>query len=272
MNFDIDLSQYKVTIIEYGTRTILAILVLLIGLWVIRVIMNGFKRVLTKRSVEESLKGFLSTFVGITLKTLLVVSILQMVGIAVTSFVAILGAAGLAIGMALSGTLQNFAGGVMILIFKPYKAGDVLEAQGYTGTVKEIQIFNTILTTWDNKTIIIPNGKLSNNSMINYSTEETRKVEWIIGISYNDDIDKAREIIKKTIFEDERILDDPSEYFVNVNALADSSVNFKVRAKVIQANYWPVFFEKTEAIKKAFDANDITFPFPQRDVHLHQNA
>lgn len=254
----------------YLPKVLLAIIVLIVGLKVIGMVVNGMVKVLNKRDTDPSLIPFLSGLIGITLKIMLIISVVQMIGVETTSFIAIIGAAGLAIGMALSGTLQNFAGGVIILILKPFKIGDVLEAQGFIGSVSEIQIFNTVLKTWDNKTVIIPNGGLSTGSMINYSTEPTRVVEWIVGIGYNDDIDKARQVIESTIFSDERILNTKEEgYFINVFELADSSVNFKVRAKVNAGDYWAVLFDNTEKIKKALDANGISIPFPQRDVHMH---
>lgn len=253
--------------IGYATDILVAILVLILGLFIVKKIVGGVKKVMTARSIDPSLVPFLSGMLGGILKVLLVLSILGMVGIEVTSFIAILGAAGLAIGMALSGTLQNFAGGVMILIFKPFKVGDVLEAQGYIGSVSEIQIFNTIMKTWDNKTIIIPNGGLSTGSMVNYSTEDTRTVEWIFGIGYDDDIDKAREVINSIVYSDDRVIDKTP--FINLSELADSSVNFKVRAKVKSEDYWGVTFDMTERVKKAFDKEGISIPFPQRDVHIH---
>jgi small conductance mechanosensitive channel len=201
---------------------------------------------------------------------MLVITVLGMLGIEMTSFIAILGAAGLAVGMALSGTLQNFAGGVMILVFKPFKIGDVIEAQGYTGKVDQIQIFNTIMKTPDNKTIIIPNGGLSTSSMVNYSTEATRRVDWTIGIAYGDDADKAREVIKRLCDEDSRILKDP-ELFIAVSALADSSVNFAVRAWVNAADYWGVYFDLNEKVYKTFESEGLNIPFPQMDVHVHKN-
>ena len=191
-----------------------------------------------------------------------------MLGVEMTSFIAILGAAGLAVGMALSGTLQNFAGGVMLLIFKPFKVGDFIEAQGYAGVVKEIQIFNTIITTGDNKTIIIPNGGLSTSSMVNYSTMPTRRVDWTFGIGYGDDVDKAKEVLKKLLSEDARILKDP-EPFIAVSELADSSVNFVVRAWVNGADYWGVFFDMNEKVYKTFDKEGLNIPYPQMDVHIH---
>ena len=193
-----------------------------------------------------------------------------MLGIQMTSFIAILGAAGLAVGMALSGTLQNFAGGVMILIFKPFKAGDFIDAQGYQGTVSEIQIFNTILKTPDNKTVIIPNGGLSTGAMVNYSTEKLRRVDWTVGIGYGDDADKAKDVIMKMCNADDKILKDP-EVFIAISALADSSVNFAVRAWVKAEDYWSVYFALNENIYKTFEKEGLNIPFPQMDVHVHNN-
>ena len=194
-----------------------------------------------------------------------------MVGIQMTSFIAILGAAGLAVGMALSGTLQNFAGGVMILIFKPFKNGDFIEAQGHTGTVSEIQIFNTILKTLDNKTIIIPNGGLANGSMTNYSTEEKRRVDWTFGVGYGDKTDDAKGLLLELMSEDSRILSDPAAPFVAVSELGDSSVNFAVRAWVKAEDYWGVFFDMNEKVYNTFDKKGLSIPYPQMDVHVHKN-
>jgi small conductance mechanosensitive channel len=193
-----------------------------------------------------------------------------MLGIHMTSFIAVLGALGLAVGMALSGTLQNFAGGVMLLIFKPFKVGDYIEAQGYSGSVKEIQIFNTILNTPDKKTIIIPNGGLSTNAMTNYSTEPLRRVDFTFGIGYGDDIDKARKIILDVIAQDQRILKDPAP-FVGVVSLGDSSVNLTTRVWANAADYWNIFFFLNETVKKTFDQQGISIPFPQHDVHVFQS-
>lgn len=256
--------------IEYGPKLIGGVIFLILGLWIVKLISNGIGKMMERRHVDPSLRPFLISLIHNLLRVLVVISVMGMIGIEMTSFIAILGAAGLAIGMALSGTLQNFAGGVIILIFRPYKVGDVIEVGGFIGSVSEIQIFNTILKTWDNKTIIIPNAQLSNNSLVNYSTEETRKVEWIFGIGYEDDIDKAKKIIEDIVFKDERVLDNAGEYFINVSELADSSVNIKVRAIVKSPDYWQVLFDMTESVKKAFDKNGITIPFPQRDVHMHQ--
>jgi small conductance mechanosensitive channel len=195
------------------------------------------------------------------------ITALGMLGVEMTSFIAILAAAGLAVGMALSGTLQNFAGGVMILLFKPFKKGDFIEAQGHSGTVNEIQIFMTILKTPDNKTIMIPNGPLSTGSLTNYSREPRRRVDWTIGIGYGDDVDKAYEVIRRLLDGDDRILDDP-EPFIAVKELADSSVNFTVRAWVNASDYWGVFFRMNEEVYKTFDKEGLNIPYPQSDVHL----
>lgn len=257
-------------ILEYGPKLVGAILVWIIGSWIIKAITKSFDKLLSKRNTDASLRPFLKGMVNILLKVMLVISVLGMLGIEMTSFIAILGAAGLAVGMALSGTLQNFAGGVMILIFKPFKVGDFIDAQGHSGTVNEIQIFNTILKTPDNKTIIIPNGGLSNSSMVNYSTEELRRVDWTVGIGYGDDTDKARSVIQKMLESDTRILKEPA-FFIGVSELADSSVNFAVRAWVNAADYWDVFFALNENVYNTFDKEGLNIPFPQMDVHVHKN-
>lgn len=255
---------------QYGPKVIGAVVVLLIGLWIVKAIVNGLGRMMAKRNVDASLQPFLKSLVSALLKVVLVISILSMVGVAVTSFVAILGAAGLAVGLALSGTLQNFAGGVMILIFKPFKVGDVITAQGFTGSVKAIQIFNTILKSPDNKTIIIPNGGLSTGAMTNFSTEPTRRVDWTIGVGYGDDIAKAEGLIQGLVDADTRILKDPAA-FIAVSELADSSVNFTVRAWVNAGDYWGVFFDMNKNVYNTFNAEGINIPFPQMDVHVHNN-
>jgi len=262
---------YLDTAIQYAMlylpKLLLAIIVLIIGAFLIKKVSRGIKNVLLKRELDPSLIPFLGGITKAILWVLLIISVASMVGIATTSFIAVLGAAGLAIGLALQGSLANFAGGVLILILRPFNVGDVIEAQGVIAQVTEIQIFHTILKTFDNKIIIIPNGPLGNNTIINYSKQTTRLVEWIFGIGYDDDIDKAREIIRKTIFTDARVLNRENP-FINLAELGDSSVNFKVRAEVELAEYWAVFFEMTEKVKKAFDSEGITIPYPQRDVHL----
>lgn len=256
-------------LVQYGPKFIGAIVVLIIGLWIIKGISKSIKKVMLKSKLDESLVPFLSGIAGALMKILLVISVMSMVGIAMTSFVAILGAAGLAVGMALSGTLQNFAGGVMILIFKPFTKGDYIDAMGYAGVVEEIQIFNTILLTPDNRKIIIPNGGLSGSSMVNFSSMDTRRVDFTFGIGYDDDIDQGRKVILDEIAKLNYIKKDPAP-FVMVGELADSSVNFTTRVWVNAADYWTCFFELTENVKKAMDANKISIPYPQTDVHLHQ--
>lgn len=257
--------------IEYGTKLLAGVATLVIGLWIVSII-NGFVRRMFERSgVDPSLRSFLGSMISILLKVMVYITALGMLGVEMTSFVAILGAAGLAVGLALSGTLQNFAGGVMILLFKPYKVGDFIEAQGYSGVVKEIQIFITVLTTGDNKTVLIPNGPLATSSLINYSTQPRRRVDWMFGISYGDDVDKAYEVLKKLIAEDERILGDP-EPFMALHTLADSSVNIVVRAWVNSGDYWPVHFSMNEKVYKTFPNEGLSFPFPQMDVHLSKEG
>ncbi|MDT8308364.1 MAG: mechanosensitive ion channel [Bacteroidales bacterium] len=262
-------SQIVEIAVQYGPRLLGAIVVLIIGFWVIKMITRGFSRFMENRKMDDSLRPFLKSIFSILLKILLLISVLGMVGVEMTSFIAILAAAGLAIGMALSGTLQNFAGGVIILLFKPFKSGDFIEAQGYMGTVKEILIFTTILKTPDNKTIVIPNGGLSNAALVNFSTEEKRRVDWVFGIAYGDDVNKAKQIILDICEAEEKILKDP-EVFIVLSELADSSVNLTVRAWVMATDYWDILFAVNESVYHAFNDNGINIPFPQMDVHLQQ--
>jgi small conductance mechanosensitive channel len=256
-------------VITFGPRLIGAIITLIIGWWIIGIIQRSMRKSFEKREMEPSLRGFLNSMIGILLKVLLLISVIGMIGVQMTSFIAILGAVGLAVGMALSGTLQNFAGGVIILLFKPFKVGDYIEAQGHSGSVNEIQIFNTILKTPDNKTIIIPNGGLSTGSMINYSTEPQRRVDFVFGIGYGDDVDKAKAVIQQLIDGDERILKDPAP-FIAVSELADSSVNLVVRVWAEASNYWGIHFDMHEKVYKTFDKEGLNIPFPQMDLHVHK--
>lgn len=263
------LALAKSMIVEYGMSLVGAIATLIIGLWVLKGFNKAFGKSLESRNVDPSLVPFLKSLVSTTLRLILFIVVLGMVGIQMTSFIAILGAAGLAIGMALSGTLSNFAGGVILLILKPFKVGDFIETQGYSGTVHGIQIFNTILKTPDNKTIIIPNGGVANGSMVNYSTEPTRRVDWSIGIGYGDKIEAAREILLDILNNDERIHKDPAP-FIKVSELADSSVNLATRVWVNSEHYWDVKMETLEKVYNEFNAKGINIPFPQMDVHLHK--
>lgn len=255
---------------QYAPRLLGALITLIIGLWVIKLIGKMFKKALHNSKLDDSLIPFLHGLGTTLLKVLLVVSVLSMLGIEMTSFIAILGAVGLAVGMALSGTLQNFAGGVIILIIKPFKKGDFISAQGYDGTVNEIQIFNTILKTPDNKTIVIPNGKLSNSSLINFSTEPKRRLDITIGIGYGDDVSKAKTIIKGLYDADERIHKDP-EVVIALAELADSSVNIVIKAWVNASDFWPTKYDMNERLYNTFNAEGLNIPFPQMDVHLHQS-
>jgi small conductance mechanosensitive channel len=257
--------------VEYGPKLLGAVIVLIIGSWIIKMIMKSFTKILNKQKIDDSLKPFLRSIFGILLRVMLVISVLSMVGIQMTSFIAILGAAGLAVGMALSGTLQNFAGGVMILLFKPFRVGDLLEAKGYKGIVQEIQIFNTILKTPDNRTIIIPNGGLSNSSMVNFSNDDMTMVEWTFGIAYGDSAEKAMEVLKQLVAEDTRLLTEPDPPAIVLSSLGDSSVNITVRTWVKIADYWGAYFDMNKKVYNTFAKEGLSIPFPQMDVHLHKN-
>ncbi len=257
--------------IGYAPGLLLAVATLFIGLWAISMFCRGVRAGFVKGGMEPSLQSFLMSMISIGLKVLLVISVASMVGIATTSFIAVLGAAGLAVGLALQGSLANFAGGVLILIFRPYKVGDFIDAGGVMGVVRRIEIFSTVLTTGDNKTIILPNGAVSNGAITNFSTQETRRVDIVFGIGYDDDLKKAKEVLKGLIEADERILKDPEPLIV-VSNLGDSTVDITTRSWVNSADYWGVYFDLTENTKLAFDENDISIPYPQTDVHLYQQS
>ena len=255
--------------ITVGSKILFAVIVLIVGRWIVRRLNKLVNKILTKREVDASLTTFVRSLVSITLNLLLVIVIIGILGIETSSFIALFASAGVAVGMALSGTLQNFAGGVMILLFKPFKVGDFIEAQGQSGTVREIQIFNTILTTADNKVIIIPNGGLSTGLMKNYSKEPTRRVDWEFGIAYGDDYTKAREVLARLLDADSRVLKEPP-YFIALTSLGASSVSIVVRAWVNSADYWGVYFDMNEKVYKTFAQENLNIPFPQMDIHLHQ--
>ncbi|PAU81810.1 mechanosensitive ion channel protein MscS [Halovibrio salipaludis] len=254
---------------NYLPQLLLAVITLVVGLWLINRFVTALDRKLTAK--DPTLGRFVTGLVSILFKIILLISVASMVGIATTSFIAVLGAAGLAVGLALQGSLANFAGGVLILIFKPFKVGDVIEAQGFLGTVKEIQILYTVVDTFDNRQVVMPNASLSNASLTNYSAYPNRRVDMTIGISYTDDIQKAREVIQKTLATDERILRDPEPMIV-VGDLGDSSVDLKVRIWANGDDLWLCYWHMLEQIKVAFDQNGITIPYPQRDVHHYQPA
>lgn len=254
--------------ISIGSKLLLAVIVFFIGRWIIHRINKVIVVILTKRQVEPSLSSFVRSLVKISLNILFIIILIGILGIETSSFIAIFASAGVAIGMALSGTLQNFAGGVMILLFKPFKVGDVLEAQGQSGTVKEIQIFNTYINTPDNKVIIIPNGGLSTGIMKNYSQETTRRVDWEFGIAYGDSYEKAKVVIERLIQEDKRILKEPA-YFIALTSLGGSSVNIVTRAWVNAEDFWEVYFDMNEKVYQTFAEEKLNIPFPQMDVHLY---
>ncbi len=257
--------------IQFGTQLLTALIVWFIGAWIIKKFVKLLDVAMTKKKVELTLHQFLLSIFNITLKAILVIIFASMVGIETASLIAMLGAAGLAVGLALQGSLSNFAGGILILFFKPFKAGDVIDAQGYVGTVDEIQIFNTIIRTLDNQRVIIPNGLLSNGCVKNVFVEKTRRVDMTFGISYDDDLTKAKAILKEICDGDERILKDP-ETDIFISAHADSSINILVRPWVLSEDYWAVHFDTIEAVKLAFDKQGITIPYPQRDVHIYQQS
>lgn len=265
------LEQASDLIIQYGASLVLAIVTLLIGLWIIKRLVGVVSKALDKRQVDPSLKPFLLSIIGALLKVMLLISVAGMVGIEMTSFVAVLGAAGLAVGLALQGSLSNFAGGVLILLLKPFKVGDFIEADGYSGTVREIQIFYTYITTVQNQEIIVPNGDLSNNAIKNYSYHDTRRMDLTFGIGYTDDMDKAKGILRRLVEAENNILKEPA-YDVFVEELADSSVNYRVRAWAKTSEFWPIVNNFPEKVKKAFDAEGIGIPFPQMDVHLFREG
>lgn len=254
----------------YGGSVILALLALMIGWWVINKLTSWLDKSLHGSMPDETLAKFFSNAIEVVLKIILVISVASMVGIETTSFVAVLGAASLAVGFALQGSLSNFAGGVMILIFRPIQVGEYISAQGHEGSVKDIGILVTTLLTMDERTIILPNGPLANGSIVNYSRNETRAVEIAIGISYSDSINDAKLAMEKVLLQDPRVLNDKNNV-VAVSNLGDSSVDFLVRAFVASENYWSFFFDARPMLKSAVEEAGATIPFPQRDVHLLSN-
>jgi small conductance mechanosensitive channel len=257
-------------ILEYSPRVITALVILIIGLFLIGIMMKMTKKVMKKRNVEITLQKFLLNLLSWALKILLFVMVAAKLGVETTSFAAIIGAAGLAIGLALQGSLSNFAGGTLIMIFKPYKVGDLIEAQGEIGTVKEIEIFTTKLIGVTNKEIIIPNGSLSNGNIINYTSLGTRRVDLVFGVSYDADIKETKNVLMNVLTSNPKVINDP-EPTVNVVELADSSINFAVRPWCKSEDYWDVYFEVTEATKEALDKAGIEIPYPHQ-VEIHKEA
>ncbi|TDF41497.1 mechanosensitive ion channel [Alteromonadaceae bacterium M269] len=256
---------------EYGGKVLLALIVLVIGLWVIGKISNAVRKYTVSGLPDETLAKFLTNIVEVVLKVLLVISVASMVGIETTSFVAILGAAGLAVGLALQGSLSNFAGGVMLLIFRPFKVTDYIETQGVEGIVMDIGIFVTTLETFDKRILIVPNGPIANGTITNYTTSKIRAVEISIGISYSDDIAKGKTAMEKVLENDSRVLQNEGNVVAVVD-LGSSSVDFLVRAFVKTDDYWSLFFDIRPMLKAAVEEAGLTIPFPQRDVHLIQES
>lgn len=254
--------------VAFAPRILLAILTIVIGFWIVKRIVKGIEVGLTKKKMDASLRHFLESFVSIVLKILIILAAAGMVGVETTSFIAILAAAGFAVGFALQGSLANFAGGVMILLFKPYRVGDFVTIAGQSGTVNRIDILATILKTPQNVTIYVPNGPAFAGNITNFSQEEVRRVDFDIGIGYSSDMKKAKEVLEKTLKADKRVLNEPAEVFVAVKELRDSSVNLTARAWVKAGDFWAVTFDNTQAIKEAFDKEGIEIPFPQMDVHM----
>lgn len=256
--------------INAGKQILMATLVFVVGRFIISLLNRLVVRMLERRNIDISVKTFLKSLINILLTTLLVISVVSALGINTTSFAALLASAGVAIGMALSGNLQNFAGGLLILLFKPYKVGDWIETSAGSGTVREIQIFHTLLTTADNKIIYIPNGTLSGNSITNYSRGEKRRIEWIVGIDYGESFEKAEQVITELLKTDERILPDPAP-FIALHALDSSSVNIVIRVWVENKDYWDVYFNINKQIYNTFNREQINFPYPQLTVHQTTN-
>jgi len=262
-----NLIELKGLAIVYGQKIILALILLLVGLKVTSFLVAKLDKVFEKRELDLSLRPFLCSVIAWVLKAAVFLAAANTAGLKTTSFIALLGAAGLAIGMALQGSLSNFAGGVIILLLRPFKVGDFIQAQGFSGTVKEITTFMTIIKTGDNQVIYIPNGKLANAPIQNVNQEPLRRVDFTFGIGYEDSIDEAKALLRGLFESDERVLKDPA-LSVNVASLADSSVNIAVKAWTKKEDYWPLFFEYTEKVKKEFDAKGISIPFPQSEITI----
>ena len=260
-------TQAQDLVAAWGLKVIAAIAIFIIGRWIARAVRNGVRRMMQKTDVDPIIIGFVSSITYIALLAFVVIAALGQLGIQTTSFIAILGAAGLAIGLALQGSLANFAAGFLMIIFRPFKVGDFIEGAGVSGVVEAIHIFTTTLKTGDNKIIIIPNAKLSGDNIVNYSAQETRRVDMTVGVAYDADLSVVRDVLNDIISKEERVLKDPAP-LVAVAELADNSVNFVVRVWTSTADYWGVKFAMTETIKNRFDAEGIGIPFPQRDIHI----
>lgn len=259
------------SLVEHGSQLgftiIKALIVFLVGRLLINLLNRLFRKILSKRNIDPSVKTFFGSLVNVSLTILLIISVVGALGVQTTSFAALLASAGVAVGMALSGNLSNFAGGLIILLFKPYKVGDYIEAHGVGGTVKEIQMFHTVLGTVDNKVIYIPNGSLSSGVVTNFSNQTTRRVDWTFGVEYGSDYEQVKQVIESVLAKESRILSEPAAPFIALTALADSSVNVVVRVWVKSEDYWGVYFDVNKTIYATFNQVGIGFPFPQLTVH-----
>lgn len=265
------LARLRDWIALYGLQVVGAVAILVVGRWVARALRALVARMLTKAKTEPILVSFVGGMVYVALMTFVIVAALSQVGVQTASFIAVVGAAGLAVGLALQGSLANFAAGVLLMIFRPLRAGDVVEAAGAVGKVEEVQIFTTTIVTPDNKTAIVPNAKLTGDNIVNYTRKGTRRLDMVFGVAYDADLQRSKETLEGILAEDGRVLKDPPP-LVAVGELADSSVNFFVRPWVKNEDYWDLYFDTTRRVKERLDAAGIGIPFPQRDVHLYQNA
>ncbi len=265
------LDWLRSTGMELGLKIVTALAIFFIGRWIVRLVVKGVRKALQKAEVDVTLERFVCNLISMALLVVVIIAAISALGIQTASFIAIFGAAGLAVGLALQGSLANFASGVLIVLFRPYKVGDWVEAAGVSGSVHSVQILTTILTTGDNKRVIVPNSQIMDSIITNYSAMDTRRVDMVIGVSYDDNLDKVRKTLEELVAAESRILDEP-ECKIAVSELADSSVNFVVRPWVASSDYWGVMFDLTEAIKKRFDQEGISFPFPQQDVHLYNQS
>ncbi len=261
----------QTTGIDLGINLISAIVIFFVGKWVVSLVVKGLLKAMKKGDMDITLRRFVSNLARMLLMLFVIIAAINQLGIQTASLIALLGAAGLAVGLALQGSLSNFAAGVLIVLFRPYKVGDWIEGGGVSGAVEEVQILTTVLKTGDNKRVIIPNSQIMGTTITNYSANETRRVDLVVGVSYSDDLDKVRKELEGLVAADDRILDDPA-VTIAVSELADSSVNFVLRPWVKTADYWGVHFDLTEAIKKRFDEVGISIPFPQQDVYIHNVA
>lgn len=262
------LTTVQTTGVDFGINLITALIIFYVGKWVVSIVVRAIRKVMQKAEIDMTLETFIANLVRMVLLLFVVIAAINQLGIQTASLIAVLGAAGLAVGLALQGSLSNFAAGVLIVLFRPYKVGDWIEGAGISGSVESVQILTTILKTGDNKRVIVPNSQIMGSTITNYSANETRRIDLVVGVSYDDDLDKVRSEIQTVVAADSRVLSDPA-CTIAVSELGDSSVNFVVRPWVATADYWTARFELTEAIKKAFDKAGISIPYPQQDVHIH---